>query len=229
MKVDIISCQPDLMTSFISFSIVKRAIGSNILDLNIHNLRDFSTDKHKKVDDYAYSGVPGLVMKIEPIDRCISYLKDNNSEPYDEIIYMCPDGEILNQKIANELATKKNLIILCGHYKGVDERVRENYITKEISIGEYVLSGGELPACVLLDSLVRLIPGVLTDINSALQDSFQGCGNLIAPPVFTRPEDYKGLKVPSVLLSGNKKLIDEWMRVKSVERTEKYRKINKIG
>ena len=225
MKIDVVTCLPDLLTSFLSHSIIKRAIDSNILQLNIHNLHDFASGKHKKTDDYAYSGTPGLVMKIEPIDKCIEFLKKNNKEQYDEIIYMAPDGEILNQKIVNDLSTKQNLIILCGHYKGIDERVRENYITKEISIGEYVLTGGEIPACVLIDSVVRLIPGVINDIKSALEDSFQNEEYLISPPVYTRPENYKGLKVPEILLSGNTKLINQWLNEESKKKTEKYKKI----
>ena len=220
MRIDILTCQPDLITSFYSHSIIKRAIDFNKLQLNIHNLHDYSLDKHKKTDDYPYGGSSGLVMKIEPIDRCISKLKEENN--YDEIIYMSPDGDMLNQKISNELSLKNNIIILCGHYKGVDERVRQYLITKEISIGQYVLSGGELPACVLVDSIVRLLPGVLGDIESALEDSFQD--NLIAPPIYTRPENYKGLKVPDILLTGNTKKIKEWLYEQSIIRTEKYKK-----
>ena len=214
------------MTSFTSYSIIKRAIDSNLLQLNIHNLHDFASGRHKKTDDYAYSGIPGLVMKLEPISKCIDFLIENNSEKYDEIIYMAPDGEILNQKIVQEMSNKKNLIILCGHYKGVDERVREHYITREISIGEYVVSGGEIPACVLIDSIVRLIPGAINNINSALEDSFQNDEYVIAPPVYTRPRIYNDLKVPDVLLSGNRKLIKEWLDNESKNRTEKYNKLN---
>ncbi len=209
-----------------SYSIIKRAIDSNLLQLNFHNLHDFASGKHKKIDDYAYSGTPGLVLKLEPIDRCIEFLKKSNDEKYDEIIYMAPDGEILNQKIAQEMSNKRNLIILCGHYKGVDERVREHYITREISIGEYVLSGGEIPACVLIDSIVRLIPGAINNINSALEDSFQDDKYVIAPPVYTRPKIYNNLKVPEILLSGNTKLINEWLNNESKKRTEKYNKLN---
>ena len=225
MRIDVLTCLPDLLTSFMSYSIIKRAIDSKLLEINVHNLHDFAEGKHKKTDDYAYSGIPGLVMKIEPIDKCIEFLKKNNSKPYDEVIYLCPDGEILNQEIVNNLSKKDNIIILCGHYKGIDERVRENYITREISIGEYVLSGGEIPACVLIDSIVRLIPGAINDINSALDDSFQS-NYYIAPPVFTRPREYKGLKVPDILLSGNTKLINEWLLSESKKREEKYRKLN---
>lgn len=226
MRIDILTCLPDLLTSFVSHSIIKRAINSNILQLNIHNLHDFASGKHKKTDDYAYSGSPGLIMKIEPIDKCIQFLNDTNNEKYDEIIYMAPDGEILNQKIVNDLSKKQNIIILCGHYKGIDERVREKYITREISIGEYVLSGGEIPACVLIDSIVRLIPGAINNINSALEDSFQNDKYFISPPVYTRPSNYKNIKVPEVLLSGNTKLINEWQKSERIKRTERYKKLN---
>lgn len=225
MLINVLTCLPNLLSSFLSYSIIKRAIDANILDLEINDLHDFSLDRHQKTDDYCYSGAPGLVMKIEPIDRCISFLQERNN--YDEIIYMCPDGKILDQNICNELSKKKNIIILCGHYKGVDERVRQKYITREISIGEYVLTGGEIPACVLIDSIVRLIPGVLNDINSALEDSFQsGYDDFISPPVYTRPSSYKGLDVPEILLSGNKKLIDEWIIEQRKLRTEMYKKLN---
>ena len=218
MRIDIITCQPDLLTSFYSHSIIKRAIDDNKVTIKVHNLHDYALDKHKKTDDYQYGGGAGLVMKIEPIDRCISKLKEENN--YEEIIYMSPDGEILNQKISNELSLKENIIILCGHYKGVDERVRESLITREISIGQYVLSGGELPACVLLDSIVRLLPNVLGDIESALEDSFQD--NMISPPVYTRPETYKGMNVPEILLSGDTKKIKEWQEQQSIIRTDNY-------
>ena len=225
MRIDILTCLPSLLDSFLSYSIIKRAIDSNTLDLNIHDLHDFSLDRHKKTDDYAYSGIPGLVMKIEPIDRCISFLQEKNN--YDEIIYMCPDGKILDQNICNELSKKKNIIILCGHYKGIDERDRDKYVTRDISIGEYVLTGGEIPACVLIDSVVRLIPGVLNDINSALEDSFQGgYEDFISPPVYTRPSSYKGLDVPEILLSGDTKRIDKWVAEQRKIRTEKYKKLN---
>ena len=201
MNIDIISIFPEMFTSFFFFLLIKRAQQFGKVKIDIHNLRDYSLDKHKKTDDYAYGGISGLVMNIEPIDRCISSLK--NEKKYDEIIYMSPDGELLTQSLANELSTKENIIILCGHYKGIDERIREHLVTREISIGEYVVSGGEIPACILVDSVVRLIPGVLSDATSALEDSFQN--NLIAPPVYTRPKEYKGWKVPEILLSGNKK------------------------
>nr|HRC92871.1 tRNA (guanosine(37)-N1)-methyltransferase TrmD [Bacteroidia bacterium] len=182
----------------------------------IINLRDYATNKHKSVDDYAFGGGAGMVMMIEPIDHCIADLKSKRT--YDEVIYMSPDGEQLNQGISNSLSLKKNIIILCGHYKGVDERVRQHLITREISVGDYVLSGGELPAAVLCDSIIRIIPGVLNDETSALSDSFQD--NLLAPPVYTRPANYKGWDVPEVLLSGNESLINEWRHLQSLERTQ---------
>lgn len=208
-----------MFSSFFSYSIVRRAINSKKININIHNLRDYTLDKHKKIDDYAYGGSPGLVMMIEPIDRCIAAIKvDNDCQ---EVIYMAPDGEILTQSLSNELSLKDNIIILCGHYKGVDERVRTNLVTREVSIGDYVLSGGEIPACVLIDSIVRLIPGVLSNEVSALDDSFQD--GFVAPPVYTRPREYKGMQVPDVLLSGDKKKIDKWLFEQSVERTKKRR------
>ena len=208
-----------MFSSFFSYSIVRRAINSKKIDINVHNLRDYTLDKHKKIDDYAYGGSPGLVMMIEPIDRCIAAIKvDNDCQ---EVIYMAPDGEILTQSLSNELSLKDNIIILCGHYKGVDERVRTNLVTREVSIGDYVLSGGEIPACVLIDSIVRLIPGVLSNEVSALDDSFQD--GFVAPPVYTRPREYKGMQVPDVLLSGDKEKIDKWLFEQSVERTKKRR------
>lgn len=189
------------------------------MSIYLHDLRDFATSKHKNVDDYAYGGGAGMVMMIEPIARNIAFLKQERD--YDEVIYMSPDGEKLTQPIANEISLKKNLIILCGHYKGVDERVRQSLVTREISVGDYVLSGGELAAAVLTDAVVRLIPGVLSDETSALTDSFQD--GLLAPPVYTRPYDYEGLKVPDVLLSGNEKVIEQWRFDKAVERTQKRR------
>jgi tRNA (guanine37-N1)-methyltransferase len=219
MHIDIITCLPRLIESPSSDSILKRAQAKGLVTVNIIDLRDFTTDRHKSVDDYAYGGGAGMVMMIEPIDRCISHLKSQRS--YDDIIYMSPDGEQLTQSIANELSMKHNLIMLCGHYKGVDERVREHLITREISIGDYVLSGGELAAAVLSDSIIRLIPGVLSDETSALSDSFQD--NLISPPVFTRPAEYKGWKVPDILLSGHQAKIDQWKHEKAVERTKSRR------
>lgn len=219
MRIDIISVVPDLMTSAFSHSILKRAIQKGLAEVNLINLRDYASDKHKSVDDYAFGGGAGMVMMIEPIDVCIKDLK--SKRPYDEVIYMSPDGEMLDQNISNQLSLKQNLIILCGHYKGVDERVREHLITREISIGNYVLSGGELAAAVLSDSIIRLIPGVLNDETSALSDSFQD--GLIAPPVYTRPSEYNGWKVPDILLSGHTANIEKWRHEQSVKRTKERR------
>lgn len=219
LRFDIISCVPELLRSPFDHSILKRAAQRGLTEVHVHNLRDYSSNKHKTVDDYAYGGGAGMVLQIEPIDNCIRALKSGRS--YDEVIYMSPDGELLTQKLANNLALKGNMIILCGHYKGVDERVREHLITKEISIGDYVLSGGELAAAVLADAVIRLIPGVLNDETSALTDSFQD--DLIAPPVYSRPADYKSMKVPEVLLSGNEALIEAWRHEKSMERTRQRR------
>jgi tRNA (guanine37-N1)-methyltransferase len=219
MRIDIITCLPELFEGPMNQSIVRRSVEKKLVELHIHNLRDYSTSKHKSVDDYAYGGGAGMVLMIEPIDKCIQNLKAKNF--YDEVIYMTPDGETLTQSICNQLSLNKNIIILAGHYKGVDERVREHLITKEISIGDYVLSGGEIAAMVLSDALIRLIPGVLNDETSALSDSFQD--NLLAPPVYTRPEEYNDWKVPSVLLSGHESKINEWRIEKSLERTKKRR------
>ena len=219
MRIDIITVLPALLESPFSHSILKRAAQKGLVEVNLINLRDFAFDKHKAVDDYAFGGGAGMVMMIEPIARCIESLKAERT--YDEVIYMSPDGEKLNQGISNKLSMDTNLLILCGHYKGVDERVREHFITKEISIGDYVLSGGELPAAVLCDSIIRLIPGVLSDETSALTDSFQD--GLIAPPVYTRPADFRGMRVPDVLLSGNPKDIDNWRYEQSLERTKQRR------
>lgn len=219
MRIDIITIFPDLLKSPFEHSIMKRSIQKGKVEVNFINLRDFSNDKHKKVDDYPFGGGAGMVMMIEPIANCIDYLKSQRK--YDEVIYMSPDGELLNQKMANRMSTFNNIIILCGHYKGVDERVRELYITKEISIGDYVLSGGELGAAVLCDTIIRLIPGVISDETSALSDSFQD--DLIAPPVYTRPAEYMGQKVPDILLSGHEAKIEEWRHEQSVERTKKRR------
>ena len=216
MHIDIITVHPGLLEGPFSHSILKRAIQKNLVEINIINLRDYATNKHKSVDDYAFGGGAGMVMMIEPIDHCIADLKSKRT--YDEVIYMSPDGEQLNQGISNSLSLKKNIIILCGHYKGVDERVRQHLITREISVGDYVLSGGELPAAVLCDSIIRIIPGVLNDETSALSDSFQD--KLLAPPVYTRPANYKGWGVPEVLLSGNESLINEWRHQQSIERTQ---------
>ncbi|MBK7855884.1 MAG: tRNA (guanosine(37)-N1)-methyltransferase TrmD [Bacteroidetes bacterium] len=219
MRIDIITVHPQLLESPFSHSILKRATEKKLVEVNFINLRDYATNKHRSTDDYAFGGGAGMVMMIEPIDNCLKALK--NERDYDEIIYMSPDGELLNQKIANQLSLYKNLILLCGHYKGVDERVRENLITREISIGNYVLSGGELAAAVLSDSIIRLLPGVLNDETSALSDSFQD--DLIAPPVYTRPAKFGDWSVPEVLLSGNDKLISEWRHNQSVIRTKAKR------
>lgn len=219
MRIDIITCLPDILKGPLDQSILKRAIEKDRVELCIHNLRDYSVNKHKAIDDYAYGGRAGMVMMIEPIDKCIQLLKSQRT--YDEIIYMSPDGERFEQSTANELSMTQNLILLCGHYKGVDERVRQSIITREISIGDYVLSGGELAAAVVADTIIRLIPGVLSDESSALTDSFQD--GMIAPPVYTRPSEYKGLKVPEVLLSGNDKLIEEWLTEQAELRTKERR------
>lgn len=219
MRIDIITCLPRLIESPFSDSILKRAQARGIVQVNIIDLRHYATDKHKSVDDYAYGGGAGMVMMIEPIDRCLEDLKSRRQ--YDDIIYMSPDGQTFTQSMANELSLKKNLIFLCGHYKGVDERVRQHLITREISIGDYVLSGGELAAAVVADAVIRLIPGVLSDETSALTDSFQD--GLIAPPVYTRPAEYKGWRVPDVLISGHEKNIEEWKHDKALERTRQRR------
>lgn len=219
MRIDILTILPQLLESPFSDSILKRAQEKGHLTLEIHNLRDYSTHKQKSVDDYQYGGGAGMVMTIQPIADCIEHLKSQRH--YDEIIYMTPDGELLQQKICNQLSLKQNVIILCGHYKGIDQRLRDIYITREISIGSYVLSGGELGAAVLVDAVVRLLPGVLNDETSALTDSFQD--DLLAPPVYTRPEDYKGHKVPEILLSGDSKKIEEWRAEQSLKRTEERR------
>jgi len=215
MQIDIITLHPELMNSPFEHSILKRAIAKGLVSANFINLRDYSTSKHKSVDDYCYGGGAGMVMMIEPIVRCIDDLKSKRT--YDEVIYLSPDGVLLNQSIANELSLKGNLILLCGHYKGVDERVREHYITREISIVDYVLSGGELAAAVVSDSIIRLLPGVLNDETSALSDSFQD--NLVAPPVYSRPAEYNGWKVPDILLSGHEANIAEWRHQMALERT----------
>lgn len=219
MEIHIITVHPELLESPFSHSILKRAIDKNLVHIHLHNLRDYSTDKHKSVDDYAYGGGAGMVMMIEPIARCIEQIK--KGKEFDEIIYMSPDGEPFKQSVANQLSTLQRIAILCGHYKGVDERVREHLITREISIGDYVLTGGELGAAVVCDALIRLIPGVISDETSALTDSFQD--NLIAPPVYTRPAVFNEWKVPDVLLSGNEKLIEQWRFEQSLKRTAERR------
>ena len=219
MKIDIITVVPDLLQSPFAHSIMKRAMDKGLLEVNVINLRDYTTYARAQVDDYAFGGGAGMVMMIEPLVNTIESLQKNTN--YDEVIFLTPDGENFNQKMANQLSLKNNLMMICGHYKGIDQRVREHFITKEISIGDYVLSGGELGAAVLVDAIGRLIPGVLNDETSALTDSFQD--GLLAPPVYTRPEEFRGWKVPDVLLSGNHKLIEDWRHEESVKRTEERR------
>ena len=219
MNIDIITLFPEILKSPFSVSILRRAIKSKIVSVNFHDLRDYSLKKQKQVDDYPFGGGSGMVLMIEPIDNCITSLK--KIRKYDEVIYLSPDGEKLNQKISNEFSSKKNIIILCGHYKGIDHRVRDHLITREISIGDFVLSGGELAAAVFCDSIIRLIPGVLGDESSALNDSFQD--ELLAPEIYTRPSNYKNWNVPSELLSGNKSLIEKWREDNSIKRTKKLR------
>ncbi|MBN08994.1 MAG: tRNA (guanosine(37)-N1)-methyltransferase TrmD [Flavobacteriaceae bacterium] len=219
MRIDIITIFPDLIKSPFNNSIIKRAKESNLVKIYFHNPRDYTNNKYKQVDDYPYGGGAGMVMMIEPISKCIEKLISKRQ--YDEIIYLSPDGNKLKQSTCNKLSTKKNLILLCGHYKGVDQRIRDHYITLEVSIGDFVLSGGELAAAVLCDSIIRIIPGVLGDQSSALSDSFQD--GLLAPPIYTRPSDYNGLKVPDVLLSGNTSKIDQWREEKSLEITRNTR------
>ena len=220
MRIDILSAVPSLLESPFNDSILKRAQSRNLVEIFIHNIRDHSTNKQKSIDDYAFGGGAGMVLSIEPIDKCIQKLSSERN--YDEIIYMTPDGEMLNQRICNQLSVQlKNVIVICGHYKGIDQRIRDHIVTREISIGNYVLSGGELAAAVLVDGIIRLIPGVLNNETSALTDSFQD--NLIAPPVYTRPSEYNGWKVPEILTSGNLKAIEKWRYEKSLERTKKRR------
>jgi tRNA (guanine37-N1)-methyltransferase len=219
MRIDIITVLPELLRSPFEASILKRAIDKGIVEVHLHNLRDYSINKHKNVDDYQFGGGAGMVMMIEPIDACITKLKSERE--YDEVIYMTPDGETLNQGMANRMSLLENIIILCGHYKGVDQRVRDQFITKEISIGDFVLSGGELAAAVVADAIIRLIPGVLSNETSALTDSFQD--NLLSPPIYTRPAEYKGWKVPDILLSGNFANIDKWREDMAYEHTKTRR------
>ncbi len=219
MRIDIITIFPEMFEGPFNHSIVQRAKNKGLVEIYLHQLRDFTDDKHRKVDDYAFSGGAGMVMMIEPVAKAIDHLKSERD--YDEIIYTSPDGELLDQPMANTYSGYQNLIILCGHYKGIDERIREHLITKEISIGNYVLSGGELAAAVFVDSIVRLIPGVLGNEVSALSDSFQN--NLVSPPVYTRPRDFRGWKVPDILLSGNEKRIEEWKFEQSIKRTHEKR------
>ncbi|MEE4117156.1 MAG: tRNA (guanosine(37)-N1)-methyltransferase TrmD [Marinilabiliaceae bacterium] len=219
MRIDIISVLPEMMHSPLEHSIIKRAVSKGLVEINLINLRDYASDKHKSVDDYAFGGGAGMVMTIEPIYRAIEHLKSQRD--YCEVIYASPDGELFNQKCANELSLKENIIILAGHYKGIDQRVRDNLITREISIGDYVLSGGEMPAAIIADAVIRLIPGAISDEQSALSDSFQD--NLLAPPVYTRPADFMGWKVPEILTSGNTPEIEKWRHEQSLERTRKLR------
>ncbi len=219
MRIDIITVLPELLKSPFEASILKRAIEKGLVEVHLHNLRDYTDKSYNQVDDYQFGGGAGMVLMIEPIDKCISALKSERD--YDEVIYMTPDGETLNQKISNSISLKGNIIILCGHYKGVDQRVRDNFITKEISVGDYVLSGGELASAILCDSVIRLIPGVLSNETSALTDTFQD--NLLAPPVYTRPSEYKGMQVPKVLLSGNFPKIEEWRENQAYKRTKSLR------
>ena len=219
MRIDIISAIPSLLDSYFEHSILQRAQQKSLVDIHVHDLRDYSQNKQKSIDDYAFGGGAGMVLSIEPLFNCIEKLKKNRD--YDEVIFMCPDGDLLNQKMANHHSLQNNLIIICGHYKGIDQRVREHLVTKEISIGDYVLSGGEIPAAVFCDTIIRLIPGVLNDETSALSDSFQD--DLLAPPVYTRPSSFNGWEVPKVLTSGNLKEIEKWRFEKSVEITKKRR------
>lgn len=219
MRFDIITCQPDLLHSPFGHSILKRAQDKGLVEIHLHDLRKYAINKHGQIDDYAFGGGAGMVMMIEPIDKCLTELKA--ARDYDAVVYMTPDGERLNQPLVNRFSLLRNVVILCGHYKGVDERVRQQFVTHEISIGDYVLSGGELGAAVFTDAIIRLLPGVLNDESSALTDSFQD--NLLAPPVYTRPADYKGLKVPEILLSGDTPRIDQWRFEQAVERTRQRR------
>ena len=219
MRIDIITIFPDFFKNTLDFSIIKKAQEKKIVDFHIHNLRDYSENKQKSIDDYQFGGGAGMVMNIQPIYNCINNLKIKRN--YDEIIYLTPDGEKLNQGLCNSLSLNQNIILLCGHYKGIDHRIREHLITKEVSIGDYVITGGELAACILSDAIVRLIPGVISDETSALYDSFQD--NMLPPPIYTRPSDFNGWKVPEVLLSGNQGEIEKWRDKKAMERTNKLR------
>src|SRR5437764_560346 len=219
MRIDVITVLPELLESPLSHSIMKRAQSKGLLEVHVHNLRTWAVNEYGQVDDYQYGGGAGMVMMCEPLARALDALKRERN--YDEIIYLTPDGKTLNQKTANQLSLKEHLILICGHYKGIDERIRQHYVTLEISIGDYVLSGGELAAAVLVDAIGRLIPGVLNDETSALTDSFQD--NLLAPPVYTRPADFNGWKVPDILLSGDPKKIDEWRNEQALERTKQRR------
>ena len=219
MRVDILTVLPEMIEPFIGMSMLRRAQDKGLAEIFVHNLRDYTTNKWRRVDDYPFGGAAGMVMQIEPVERAIETLRAER--PYDEVIFTSPDGDLLDQPTANSLSLKENIIILCGHYKGIDQRIRDHLITREISIGDYVLTGGELPAAVIADSIIRLIPGVLGDEESALSDSFQD--NLLAPPIYTRPADWHGWRVPDVLLSGNERLIREWEYDRAVERTKRLR------
>lgn len=219
MRIDIITVLPEMFESILGCSILKRAQNASLAEIVVHNLRDYTTNKHRKVDDYPFGGDAGMVIQIEPVDRCISHLKSQRN--YDEVIFTAPDGEVFNQRMANSLSLLNNIIILCGHYKGVDYRIREHLITREISIGDYVLTGGEMPAAIITDAIVRLLPGAIGDEQSALSDSFQD--NLLEPPIYTRPADYNGWTVPEILLSGHQARIDAWRHEQSLERTRRLR------
>ena len=219
MRIDILTVLPELLDGPLNNSILKRAQDKGLVEIAVHNLRDYTLDKHRRVDDYPFGGEAGMVMQIEPVDRAISHLKSQRD--YDEVIFTSPDGELFTQPVANSLSLIQNMIILCGHYKGVDYRIREHLVTREISVGDYVLTGGELPAAIIADAVVRLLPGAIGDEQSALSDSFQD--NLLAPPVYTRPAEYKGWRVPDILLSGHQRNIDEWKYEQALERTRRLR------
>ena len=219
MRIDIITVLPEMLESPLGCSILKRAQDKGLAEIVVHNLRDYTTNKHRKVDDYPFGGDAGMVMQVEPVDRCISALKAQRH--YDEVIFTAPDGEVFNQQIANRMSMLDNIIILCGHYKGIDYRIREHLITREISVGDYVLTGGELPAAIIADAIVRLLPGAIGDEQSALSDSFQD--NLLEPPIYTRPAEYNGWKVPDILLSGHQAKIDDWRHEQALERTRRLR------
>lgn len=219
MRIDIITVLPEMLESPLSCSIIKRACDKGLATIEVHNLRDYTTNRYRKVDDYPFGGDAGMVIQVEPVDRCISALKEQRH--YDEVIFTAPDGEVLNQRTANSLSMLDNIIILCGHYKGIDYRIREHLITREISIGDYVLTGGELPAAIITDAVVRLLPGAIGDEQSALSDSFQD--NLLEPPIYTRPAEYNGWTVPEILLSGHQARIDEWRHEQALERTRRLR------
>ena len=219
MRIDFLTVLPEMFESPLGCSILKRAQDKGLVEFHVHNLRDYTTDRHRKVDDYPFGGEAGMVMKVEPVDRCLQQLKSERE--YDEVIFTSPDGDLLTQPMANSMSMLENIVILCGHYKGIDYRIREHLVTKEISIGDYVLTGGELPAIIIADAVVRLIPGAIGDEQSALTDSFQD--NLLAPPIYTRPADYNGWKVPEILLSGHDAKISEWRHEQSLERTARLR------